>query len=66
MLVYLESSSLSGAVGLDPAKLDGEGLVLAAHNNEAPGLALESTFNMYLFPFNKSTVRAILINFFSK
>jgi len=36
----LQPSLLGGGVGLDPAQLDGEGLVLAAHDDEAPGLAL--------------------------
>jgi len=35
----LEVSLLCGAVGLDAAELDGEGLVLAADDDEAPGLA---------------------------
>lgn len=35
----LEAGLLGRGVGLDPAQLDGEGLVLAAHDDEAPGLA---------------------------
>ena len=39
ILAHLEVSLLCGAVGLDAAELDGEGLVLAADDDEAPGLA---------------------------
>ena len=36
----LETSGLGRAVGLDPAHLDGESLVLPAHDDHPPGLAL--------------------------
>ena len=36
----LQAGRLGGAVGLDPAQLDGESLVLPSHDDHAPGLVL--------------------------